>query len=114
MSGIRKAFYLSLGLSLLLCGFNGSFSLAQVKRSARKKETRSAEGRNTFNSACAGCHGLDGKGSDKAVNISSSAKVRRFSDAELSGIIVNGVPGTGMPAFHTLSERQVRALVGYV
>lgn len=112
MSWIRKGFYLSLGLSLLL--FSVPLSLAQLNRSERKSEASSAEGRNTFNSSCAGCHGLDGKGSDKAVNISSSARVRRFSDAELSGIIVNGVPGTGMPAFHTLSERQVRAIVGYV
>jgi len=74
----------------------------------------SAEGRSTFNSSCAGCHGLDGSGSDKAVNISGSAKVRSLSDAQLSSIISNGVPETGMPAFHSLNERQLRALVGYL
>jgi putative heme-binding domain-containing protein len=57
---------------------------------------------------------LDGTGSDKAVDISGSAKVRHLSDAQLSGIISNGIPGTGMPAFHTFDEKQVRAIVGYL
>lgn len=71
-------------------------------------------GRSNYNASCAGCHGLDGSGSDKAVNIAGSSRVRGFSDDQLSGIIRNGVPGTGMPAFHTFSDRQVRALVSYV
>jgi putative heme-binding domain-containing protein len=71
-------------------------------------------GRSTFNSSCAGCHGLDGTGSDKAVNISGSARVRHLSDTQLASIISNGVPGTGMPGFHNLSARQVRAVVDYL
>lgn len=71
-------------------------------------------GRSNYNTACAGCHGLDGSGSDKAVNISGSARIRGFSNTQLSNIIRNGVPGTGMPAFHTFTDRQVRALVSYV
>jgi len=67
-----------------------------------------------FNSTCAPCHGLDGRGGDKAPNISTNARVQRLSDAELSNIISNGVPGTGMPAFHTLSGKQIHDLVGYV
>lgn len=106
---------LSLGIFLVAWLLNPYISRAQRKHSSEpKKETSSAEGRGAFNSSCAGCHGLDGKGSDKAINISGSAKVRRLSDSELSDIIVNGVPGTGMPAFHTFSERQVRSVVAYL
>ena len=61
----------------------------------------------TFNSTCAGCHGLDGRGSDKGANIAGSVSVRRLSDADVSAIISKGVPGTGMPAFHNLSARQI-------
>lgn len=40
--------------------------------------------------------------------------MRHLSDAQLSGIISNGVLGTGMPAFHNFDEKQVRAIVGYL
>jgi cytochrome c oxidase cbb3-type subunit 3 len=73
-----------------------------------------AAGRSTFNSLCAACHGLDGTGSDKAVNISGSDRVRHLSDAQLSSIISNGMPETGMPAFRRLNESQVHAVVGYL
>ncbi len=73
-----------------------------------------AAGKSAFNSSCAACHGLDGHGSDKAVNIATSPRVQNFSDAQLAKMISNGVPGTGMPAFHTLSPKQVQEIVGYV
>jgi cytochrome c oxidase cbb3-type subunit III len=106
MLPVRKGGWLLLSLVLLAVssfsqGQKGSSNLVQV-------------GRGNYNASCAGCHGLDGSGSDKAVNISGSARVRAFSDAQLSAIIRNGVPGTGMPAFHSFTERQVRALVDYV
>ncbi|HLZ42061.1 MAG TPA: c-type cytochrome [Candidatus Sulfotelmatobacter sp.] len=101
-------------LVVLLWGLSTSVSLAQANGSLPKEKLSSPDGRSSFNSSCAGCHGLDGSGSDKAVDISGNARVRHLSDAELSRIILHGVPGTGMPAFHNLSERQVRALVDYV
>ena len=114
MSPIRKSLFPLAGLCLLLWIFNIPFSLAQqISSSDRSKATLEA-GRTLYNSSCAACHGLDGSGSDKAVDISGSAKVRHLSDAQLSGIISNGVPGTGMPAFHSLSERQTSALVAYL
>lgn len=79
-----------------------------------RPKAASAAGRNLYNSSCAGCHGLDGHGSDKAVNIGAGSEVQHLSDSQISGIISNGVPGTGMPAFHTLTTPQVRALVSYV
>lgn len=74
----------------------------------------SARGKRAFTSNCAGCHGLDGKGSEKAPNIAGNAKVQHLTDAQLSDIVSNGVPGTGMPAFHSLSPPQVQAMVNYL
>ena len=71
------------------------------------------DGQATYNSTCAGCHGLDGRGSDKAVNI-ASAEMRHLTDAQLADIIANGVPETGMPGFRNLSEPQIGALVRYL
>jgi len=114
MPPICKCLFPLLGLSLLLWSLNISFSFAQQSSASDRSTTPNEVGRKTYNTSCAGCHGLDGRGSNKAVNISGSGKVRHLSDAQLSGIISNGVPGTGMPAFRTFSEKQTRALVGYL
>ena len=37
-----------------------------------------------------------------------------MSDKELSNIVSNGVSGTGMPAFHSLSALQLQSLVSYI
>ena len=114
MSPIRKSLFPLSGLCLLLWVFNIPFSLAQQISSSDPSKATLEAGRTLYNSSCAGCHGLDGSGSDKAVDISGSAKVRHLTDAQLSGIISNGVPGTGMPAFNSLSERQTSALIVYL
>jgi len=115
MLSTRNSISLSPGLALLLLVgvFHVSISFAQQKLSSVDPKASTA-GQATFNSSCAGCHGLDGRGSDKAINIAGNAKVRHLSDTQVAGIVSNGVPGTGMPAFHNLSERQIRAIVGYL
>jgi putative heme-binding domain-containing protein len=94
--------------------YASAVSNGQGPAKGRASATQSASGKNTFSSSCSACHGLDGRGGDKAPNIATSARVQHFSDAELSGIISNGVPGTGMPAFHSLTAKQVHDLVGYL
>ena len=108
----RFLFVSGLSLTALLC-IPGSF--AQQNHAARRSSaTTSTAGRSLFNSSCAACHGLDGGGGDKAPNISTGARVQRLSDAELTGIISNGIPGTGMPAFHSLTAKEIHSLVGYL
>jgi cytochrome c oxidase cbb3-type subunit III len=74
----------------------------------------SMQGKRTFASTCAGCHGLDGRGGERAPNIAENLKVQRLSDAQISHIVENGVPGTGMPAFHALAPIDVQAVVAYL
>jgi cytochrome c oxidase cbb3-type subunit III len=74
----------------------------------------STRGKQTFASTCAGCHGLDARGSERAPNIVENPKVQRLSDAQISHIVENGVPGTGMPAFHSLASTDVRGVVTYL
>jgi cytochrome c oxidase cbb3-type subunit 3 len=114
MVPIRQSLY-QVGLFFVLSVF--SISILQARQnpsSDHDSKAAPAAGRTTFNSSCAGCHGLDGTGSDKAVNISGSARERNLSDAQLSSIISNGLPGTGMPTFRSLNARQVRAVVDYL
>jgi len=108
---MRRIFAITAFCLAALCT---SSSEGQRPIKGHASKTSAGSGRSTFNSSCAACHGLDGHGGDKAPNIATSARVQHFSDAELSGIISNGVPGTGMPAFHTLSATQVHDLVGYL
>jgi len=103
-----------LGMLLVVLVFGLTFSLAQRGAHSKNPGNPGVLGRNTYNSSCAACHGLDGHGSDKAVNIAAGADAQHFSDAQLSGIIANGVSGTGMPAFRNLSATQVRAVVQYL
>ena len=100
------------GCLFLLAGNRAT--LAQQPFPADHGEKRSFPGRTLYNSNCAGCHGLDGHGSDKGVNIAENMKLRNLPDAQLSGIISGGVPGTGMPAFSSLSGTQIRAVIEYV
>ena len=112
MSPIFKSSCCLLGACLILWAFNTSFSSAQQTSSVRSKTNLEA-GKTTYNTSCAGCHGLDGRGSDKAANISGTTKVQHLSDTQLSSIISNGVPDR-MPGFRNLSEKQTRAVVSYL
>lgn len=40
--------------------------------------------------------------------------MRLLSDSQMFGIIENGIPGTGMPAFHALEHSQIQAVVTYL
>jgi cytochrome c oxidase cbb3-type subunit III len=105
--------HLGLVLMLLLLAH---VCFAQAKQDAlnsSKSDATSPEGRTTFNSSCASCHGLDARGTDKGANI-ASASIQSLSDAQLASIIKEGVVEEGMPAFRNLSESQIDALVGYV
>ena len=113
MLPIRRASY-QFGILLVLLVWQLCFSQAKRNSSPEQAPKPALPGRSTFNSTCAPCHGLDGRGSDKAVNIAANAKAQRLSDVELANIISNGIPETGMPAFHTLTATQVRAVVSYL
>ena len=111
---IRKTSGLLLGIALVVLFWGSILLQAQRGAPSKRSSISGVAGRNTYNASCAACHGLDGHGSDKAVNIGAGADAQHFSDAQLSGIIANGVPGTGMPAFRNLSAKQVQAVVHYL
>lgn len=117
MLSSRSCSHLLLGLSLLLCAgaFHCSSALAQ-QHDFWNDDVKPAAvpGRRAFNTSCAACHGLDGRGSDKGANIAGGVNMRHLSDAQVSATISNGIPGTGMPAFRTLRKPQIRAIVGYL
>lgn len=97
-----------------LCNRANAQTEGAQQNHAQKNSSGAAQGKKIFASTCAQCHGLDGKGSERAPNIADRASVQRLSDEQIFHIIENGVPGAGMPAFHALQSAQIRAVVAYL
>jgi len=73
-----------------------------------------AAGKRTFASTCANCHGLDGRGGERAPDIAERPRVQQLSDDQLFKIIENGIPETGMPSFRSLQSPAIKAVVVYL
>jgi cytochrome c oxidase cbb3-type subunit III len=86
----------------------------QEPSSQKSAKPVSSRGKQTFASTCSHCHGLDGRGGERAPNIAENPKVQRLSDVQISHIIENGIPGTAMPAFHSLATADVKSVVTYL
>ena len=69
-------------------------------------------GQRIFDANCAGCHGLDGRGGDKGVDIVGN--LANLNDAKLRNIVAKGITGTAMPAFPELNPQQVRSIIAYL
>ncbi|MGB7436372.1 MAG: c-type cytochrome [Candidatus Acidiferrum sp.] len=72
------------------------------------------EGRPLFESLCAGCHGLDGRGGERGPDISTRPQVMQLSDAEILHILDVGRPAAGMPPFGSLGSAKLQALLTYL
>jgi cytochrome c oxidase cbb3-type subunit 3 len=73
-----------------------------------------SDGRQIFESTCAGCHGLDGRGGERGPDISKRPQVVQLSDEELLRILREGRPGAGMPPFDALGSAKLKSLLDYL
>jgi putative heme-binding domain-containing protein len=69
------------------------------------------EGQRIFATTCAACHGLDARGGERGPDIVNRKDVQQMPDEALLRIVQDGKPGTGMPAFRSLSIAQTQAVV---
>ena len=67
-----------------------------------------------FESVCATCHGLDGRGGERGPNIAKRAEVQQLSDEETLHILQAGIPAAGMPAFGALGVPKLQAVMAYL
>jgi alcohol dehydrogenase (cytochrome c) len=70
-------------------------------------------GARQFQANCAGCHGADGRGSDKAPSITTMPSVVALSDADMIKIVHDGT-AAGMPPFAQLGDANITAVVSYL
>ena len=93
------------------------FSWAQEKTAKHSTEPDAAalaDAKQTYESVCAACHGLDARGSERGPDIASKPEVVQETDAELMQILANGKPAGGMPSFASLGGAKLSAMVGYL
>jgi alcohol dehydrogenase (cytochrome c) len=69
-------------------------------------------GRQTFVTRCASCHGTDGNGGELGPNIALIIPVR--TDRELAGVVRDGLPAAGMPAFASVTDRDASDLIRFL
>jgi cytochrome c oxidase cbb3-type subunit 3 len=90
---------------------------SQAAQPSKRKPASSAtllEGKQIFASSCAACHGLDGRGGERAPDIATRREMQRLSDLKLTRVVDAGVPGTGMPSFHSLGASGIKSVVSYL
>ena len=88
--------------------------LGQPQRQNDPVHSLSGKGEKIFAGSCAECHGLDARGGERAPNIAENPRAQRLSDDQIFGVIENGIPGTGMPAFHTLESSDIKSVVAHL
>jgi cytochrome c oxidase cbb3-type subunit 3 len=73
-----------------------------------------ARGQSQFRKSCAFCHGPDATGGTEGPNLTMSSLVRHDKSGEvIAGVIREGRPAKGMPAF-SLSPAEISDLVTYI
>ena len=71
-------------------------------------------GRQMFESSCAPCHGLNGKGGEHAPDIATRPEVVRLSDSETLKVLRQGKPQAGMPPFAGLGTAKLSDILNYL
>ncbi len=63
---------------------------------------------------CESCHASDGSGTPSSDNVSLKARVKTRDPEAFVGFIIDGVPGTGMVGFPTLTDQQLADVYAYI
>jgi mono/diheme cytochrome c family protein len=85
-------------------------TLSLLANSGTSGDVTAAIGQTLFNANCVACHGASGEG-DLGPSLASQEFLGIVSDTYLYEAIAHGRPGTGMPAWRHLADRDVASLI---
>jgi cytochrome c oxidase cbb3-type subunit III len=71
-------------------------------------------GRTTFTGTCAACHGPKGEGTAAAPSLVDGTWLHGSDPMQIRHTILEGVTGTGMPAWRQLGERRINELTAFI
>jgi len=103
-------------VAAMICALAGSHAQTTTPIVAKSKQSNQAlaAGRKTFESSCASCHGLNGKGGERAPDIATRPEVVRLSDSETLKILREGILQKGMPPFAALGLAKLSEVLNYL
>jgi cytochrome c oxidase cbb3-type subunit III len=108
-------FWLGIVFLCLLASAHNVSAQAQPNSNQVPASAQSANaGRQLFESVCAGCHGLDGRGGERGPDISTRPQIVQLSDAEILEILRGGRPAAGMPPFDSLGSAKLQQRAAYL
>ncbi len=81
--------------------------------SVRAQRSDAEPGAQRFMEYCAGCHGADGRGGNKAPSLVAPSNTAKRSGSELFRIVHDGTK-SGMPPFAQIGEANIAAVLQYV
>jgi cytochrome c oxidase cbb3-type subunit 3 len=82
--------------------------------SAQTSASKSSSGRRTFETICASCHGLNGKGGERGPEIATRLEIVKLSDGQLFKVLHDGKPQGGMPGFGGLGTAKLTEVLAYL
>ena len=77
------------------------------------QDTARPPGEREFRAHCARCHGIDGAGGE-GPSLARPFLTRVRDETGLASLILNGIPGTGMPGTWFFSATEIEGLISYV
>lgn len=113
---MMQRYYAAMGtlcqlISLIACCLCVS---GHPQEKSASRPSSSKQGAGLFSANCSSCHGLDGRGGERAPNIAGKRELQKLSNAELEKIVRDGVPGTGMPSFSSLGNAKIQAIAKHL
>ncbi len=114
----NRPVWVVIALSCSIVLLNGQYAIAQTqplqKPSPEVERLAVAEGRPIFESMCAACHGLDGRGGERGPDVATRQQAIQLSDRELLEVMQTGRPAAGMPPFNSLGATKLTTLLAYL
>jgi putative heme-binding domain-containing protein len=109
----RPAAWIAVVLTCVLTASHAQTTVSGAKKPKQSKQ-KLAAGRQTFESSCAPCHGLNGKGGERGPDIVTRLEIARLSDSETAKVLREGILQKGMPPFAALGPAKLSDVLNYL